>query len=441
MKWRTPAVLEICFFGGLMPMALLWLVPPSLHAMVFPTLVIWPLLLGLRYGFLAGSLVAIMTTSVLAATVFLLPKGVSEFPSVQAIVLLLAGMSSGEVRDSWDERVRRLTKLEQYHRTRLEEFSSAYQLLKISHGQIERRLGEGRDSLRATLQRLKEHAQDFDASAKLAMGGAGPWMLEILAELGNLHTAGLYQVNKRGVLQTPALATMGVAPELSAFNPMLRETLRSGSLTTVLAAADIPHEPVIAIVPLVDATGRIHGVVSITEMLFVSIQAHTFQVLGIAGKHMGDILGGKAHRVAGVQEWAIFKDSLQRNQAHTDSVVFPVALLACHVIDASRRYALVAHCCNGSRGLDECWVLASWTDAPVVVKIMPLTDENGVGSYLARLKCDAPDVGFGINSHYWMLGNSRTTEDLLDALCTACALEKADLQAPPGNLPATGDAE
>ena len=68
------AYLEILVLGGLIPAALLWLAHGQVLQIVLPSLVLGPLLLGLHYGFFAGTCGALSTAAVLAGITYLKPE-------------------------------------------------------------------------------------------------------------------------------------------------------------------------------------------------------------------------------------------------------------------------------------------------------------------------------------------------------------------------------
>jgi hypothetical protein len=265
-------------------------------------------------------------------------------------------------------------------------------------------------------------------------------LLEIFADLGNIHAAALYEINARGVLQHPAVARLGAAAELSVFDPMLRETLASAALTTVRGAPELAQGEVIAVVPLVDARGHVHAVVAIYDMLFVSIHRQTFEVLGVLGQHLGDMLSGRPQSIAHAQGWQAFSETVQRQFTQADSAVFPVALVACTVTEVERREALAAHLCRGVRGLDQCWVMVDREGRPVILKTMPLTDAAGVASYMARLEREWPGSSFGFVRHDWLLHQSAAADEVLESVRLVCALNQQGPDAPGNRVSAGGSA-
>lgn len=423
------AWLEILFFGGLLPAVLVWLGQTQPLPLVLSALLLSPLLLGLHYGFAAGTCGAALTAGAVVWLAYLRPEMLTEFPKMQVISLLVVGMCAGQARDRWAAQLRRMIYLSDYHQTRLQQFTGAYQLLQVSHAQLERRLAGGASSLRTALQRLQLHEPALAGGPKEPLGGVGPWLLEIMVEAGHLHTAAVYALNERGVLQTPAVATVGKAGGLSLFNPLLRESLRSGALTSVQPGNDAIHENVIAIIPLVDAFGHVHGVVSVNDMPFLSVHQQTFELLGLLGRHIGDILAGKTRRVEDAQGLHGLRESLARNLADAKSNGWPAALLAFRLLDPARRDAFVMTCCHSSRGLDQSWVVLNRKGQTVVLTLLPLTDEGGVKSYLARL--ENRDTGGGIRvramiSQLWMLDRNRSVDALLAEIGAVCNIQALD---------------
>ena len=424
-KQRGTPYLEILALGGLIPFALLWFSQAQTLPLVLSAIILSPLLLGLHYGFLASISGAALTTACLAWLSYLKPDLLGEFPKAQVIGLLLVAMCSGEAYDRWVARARRLSYLCNYHRTRLQQFTDAYQLLQVSHAQLERRLAGG-NSLRTALQRLNRRQPVFDASQKDSLGGIGNWLLEILQEAGHLHTAAVYALNERGVLSLPAVAMVGSDAALSRFNPLLRETLRTGMVTSVKAGDEALHEHVIAVIPLIDATGHIHGVASINAMPFLRVHQDTFELLGLLGRHIGDILARRTQTIGVTQGPCGLRESLKTNLADAKRHSLPAALLACKVVDVARRDVRVSDCCHSSRGLDRSWVCLNRNGLPVVLTLFPLTDEAGVKSYLARLEGKEAGRGFvthGIVPYLWMLDQNRTADEMLAEIGMVCDIE------------------
>lgn len=428
---------ETFVFGFVVPMLMLWFAAQGPWApYVLPILYLAPLLLGLRYGFAAGAAGAVMAAASLVLVALLKSDAAFAMPRGQAIGLVLAGMVAGQASEIWAARIRRLGTLALYHQMRLEQFTSAYHLLKVSHAQLQQRVAGGSHNLRNALERLKQREPLRNAQGGELLGGIAEELLDIMVEQGDLYTAAVYAINDRNLLRLPALATAGEAPELSVFNPLLRETMRTGMLTAVPASGESAHERVIAVVPLVDSGGRIHGVVVINDMPFLSVNEDTFGLLGVLGKHIGDILAGLTRPVDEAGSVASLRNSIQRHLVDARQHGIPSALLACRIVDTSRRELLMAHCGRSGRGLDQSWIAKDRQGHPVIFKLLPLTDEAGAITFSKRLQRE--DVGgrsakSGMVNHIWMLGQYRDGDAILAEVCMVCDI--SDLEAVPAVAP------
>lgn len=431
-KWRGAVYLETIVLAGIVPATALWFDGSRMLNSGFPWFVFIPLLLGLRYGFSAGAGSALLLVAVLASISYLQLGVLPEFPRMQAIGLLLLGMGAGEFHDFWRARLRRLDSQSRHHQARLEQFTRTYHLLRASHTQLERQLGGNVISMRASLQRLKLQQPVADADHEVPLGGIGGWLLEVLAEAGNLHTAALYAVNERGMLQSPAVAMVGDAAELSPFNPLLREAMRTGTIISVHASNEAVPMEVVAVVPLIDVLGRIHGVVSINEMPFIAVHQNTFDLLAVLGGYIGDILTSRARHWSQTQGETAFRYCLERSLESAHKNALPTVLVACKVAECPSQDALANLFCAESRGLDESWICRDRSGHPVTLKILPLTDNIGVQSYLGRLqRLMRKQLGSSMTaeqliSYTWVLGEHHTVEEVLAEICINCDIEAMD---------------
>lgn len=432
MKRRpvSGAYVETLLFGSVVPMVMLWFAAQGPWASyALPILYLAPLLLGLRYGFAAGAAGAVLTAISLVLIALLKPDAAFAVPRTQAIGLVLVGMVAGQASEIWAARIRRLRSLDRYHQTRLEQFTSAYHLLEVSHAQLEQRVASGTRNLRNALERLKQREPLLKAQGGEPLGGIAEELLDIMVEQGDLYTAAVYALNERSLLRLPALAKAGDAPELSVFNPLLRETLRTGMLTSVQAGSEAGYEHVIAVVPLVDSSGHIHGVVGINDMPFLAVNPDTFGLLGVLGKHLGDILARLTRPVDEADSVASLRDSLQRHLIDARRLGIPSALLVCRIADASRRELLVTHCGRSGRDLEQSWVAKDRQGRPVIFKLLPLTDKTGATTFMKRLQRESvggQPAKSGMVNYLWMLDQYRHSDDLLAEVCLACDIENLD---------------
>ena len=422
-RYLRPAYVETTLIGGLLPFLALWVLPGDARQTVIPLLFLAPLMLGLRYGAREGAVGAILTASALAWVSHLQPQGIAAQVGIQVVGLVLMGMIAGEARDIWARRLARLAQQASYHQARLEQFAAAYHLLKVSHTQLEQRLVGTQPSLRSALEMLKHREMRFLVDQRLPLSGIAQELLTLIADQGNLYTAAIYEVNARGLVQTPAAARLGEPTELSVFNPLLRETLRTGLLTSANMGYEASHEHVIAVLPLVDSSGHIHAVVSINDMPFDRVNNDTFSLLAVLGKHMGDILAHLARAATDTGDGMGLLTSLQRHWVDVKAYGLQVAVISCKVVDPGRREALLDLCSASGRGLDESWLCADAASRPVVIKVLPLTDQEGATDYIARIqkaRVNGVPARNGIVMNLWMLGMHSDAEKLLAEIQSTC---------------------
>jgi hypothetical protein len=431
--WMRHALLETLLLGAVASFMLLWFAAQSRWApYALPVLNMLPLVLGLRYGFVAGLATGALAAASLALVAVLRPDQTFATAQAQAIGLALMGMIAGQASEIWASRNRRFDALARYRLDRLEQFTSAYHLLKVSHAQLEQRVAGGGINLRNALERLKQCAPQLQGRASEPLAGLADDLLHILVEQGDLYTAAVYGVSERHLLRLPALAQAGDAPELSVFNPMLREALRTGKVTSV--KTDAAQDQLIAVVPLMDASGHVHGVVAIHDMPFLAANPDTFGVLGVLGRHMGDILASRTRPVDDTDSLASLRANIQRHLVDAREHGVPCALLAFRLAPSSWREKLVAHCSRSGRGLDKSWLTRDRQGHPVVFRLLPLTDERGAQTFMKRLQMERigpRPAHSGMASYLWMLDQYRDADEMVAEVGWSCGVDNLGLLTQP----------
>lgn len=429
--WVRHALLETLLLGAVASFMLLWFAAQSRWApYAWPVLNMLPLVLGLRYGFVAGLATGTLAAASLALVAVLRPDQAFAAAQAQAIGLVLVGMIAGQASEIWASRTRRLDALARYRLERLEQFTSAYHLLKVSHAQLEQRVAGGAFNLRNALERLKQCAPLLQGQASEPLAGLADDLLHILVEQGGLYTAAVYGVSERQLLRLPALAKAGDAPELSVFNPMLREALRTGKVTSVKTGADAAQDQVIAVVPLVDSRGQVHGVVAIHDMPFLAANPDTFGLLGVLGRHMGDLLASRTRPVDENDGVASLRANIQRHLVDAREHGVPCALLAFRMAPSSWREQLVAHCSRSGRGLDQSWLTHDRQGHPAVFRLLPLTDERGAQTFMKRLQMErigSRPAHSGMASYLWMLDQYRDADEMVAEVGWVCNVDNLGL--------------
>jgi hypothetical protein len=257
-----------------------------------------------------------------------------------------------------------------------------------------------------------------------------------LAESCNLHAASAYAINDNGLIAPAPAASLGAVIDLSPFNPLLREALSSGRVVSI-RANDTGVEQVIAVVPLVDSRGQIHGVISINQMSFIAIQQRTFDLMAIIARQAGDILSGHTRLLADADDGEALLVCLRRSIANALLQKMPLAVVAVKIIEPLMEAQLVAQCIELHRGIDQSWLCHDRLNLPVIVMLMPMPNEQAARSQVQRLREHVRTLhgnqvaAEGLQSFVLMLNGERSTEDALATILFAC-----DIHAPPRNAPA-----
>lgn len=431
---RHVVAIELVVLAVLIPGALL-LARPHLAGVFIALLTLVPVLFGLRYGFGAGSAAALLLTLVLLHHFHLQPQGLATFPKLQAAMYLLCGSLTGQFRDYWIRMMNDACARASLDRLRLAQFTSTFHVLKASHAQLERRLGANRTSLRAALQQLKTRLAAKPADPAQPLAGLGAPLLELLAECCHLHSGTAYEVNVNGLIAPTAAASFGKATPLSPFHPMLREALSTGNVVSV-RANDSGVEKILAVVPLVDSLGHVHGVISINQMAFIAIQQATLDLMAIIARHAGDILAahGAASADAGSSEALLQR--LRRSMADARLHRLPLAVVGFRIVDAASQNALVAQCSDVQRGVDQSWLGRDRQERAIVVVLMPMPDTDAAQRYVQRVRDHVAQqhgsavAATGIESFVIMLEDACSAEEALPDVLQAC-----DIGCSPGNTP------
>ncbi len=352
----------------------------------FPWLILAPLLPALRYGFSHGFLSALILVALLALAwqegVFTGPR----FPAEMAVGMLIIGMLSGEFTDSYNRRLSQQRVINDYQRLRLDEFTRNYHLLKVSHDRLEHRLAASGHSLRGALLELRKHlspgrGDDLASQAQRIMA--------IFTAFGWVQVAGLYAVRNRRMVIRP-LAMVGQIGAVDPFDPMVRRALVEGRMATLgqerLNDEEAAKRELLAVVPLVDVSGEIWGIVCIREMPFIALQEENLRLFAVLGGHIGDILAA-AQRQRGTEadpESSVFMSDLRRaladhRQYGLPALVLAIAFPPAHPDTAQLQQLFIAQ----ARGLDRIW---QPEEAPhLLFLLMPLTHPEELTPYRQRM--------------------------------------------------------
>jgi len=426
--------LETLVLSGLAIGLGLWLAPadPLQVKAAFPWPLLAPLLLGLRYGFSRGLVSACLLVLAFMALHQLQLPAYADMAPGWICGVLLCGMLSGEVRDLWERRLQRLQMSNEYRQYRLDEFTRAHQILRVSHDRLEQRVAAGDQSLRSSLlgirDRLRHLPGDEDALSNLAES-----ILMLLGHYGSLQVAGLYRVARHSVDPQP-LSTLGRMGELDLNDPLVKLCLERGELVSVREALiengqGVHFSKLQACVPLMDTEGALLAIVAVRQMQFFAFNERTFNVVALMAGHIADLL----HRDPQVLQLENpdaqhFARQLKRCLWDVEQHDLPAHLCAFEMTqrndELSRLFEL------SQRGLDLQLGLHNQRGHDIRLVLLPLTDGVGAAGYLHRLNDlvhehfgqHASLASLGVNVHPYNLDSARESVGLGNYLRNECGL-------------------
>ncbi|MBL9007042.1 MAG: hypothetical protein JNJ46_22485 [Myxococcales bacterium] len=410
----------------------------------FPWLVLAPLLLGLRYGFIqALGSVAVMSV-LMSLALHWGYLGVASFPGSLTLGLLLVGMLAGEFCDMWHRRLHRLSEINSYQHTLVQKFTRSYHLLALSHGQLERRMLANTRSLRETMTYLRQRAQavDTDASDDHELHHL---MMEVLSSFGSVQVAALYRVDEYGILIPNIVARLGNPEPIRIGDPMVVQAMQEKRLIcirpheTVLAApssakvevgttagAPLHSKMLLAVLPLTDVWSRTWGVVTIQALPFEALNRDHLALLAVLGGQMGDLLA-----LGAAGSMVQFHACLLRSQHDARCFNLPAMLIGIAVDQNLSPPSLFSEILDQHRGLDQQWLMHNAQGHRVLLTVLPLTDAEASRGFVQRLEvwCQTtygkPLADCGVRVRQVALDGEGAAQDKLRTLQKACDIHAA----------------
>lgn len=367
----------------------LYFVPEDpLQVYEFPWPMLAPLLVGLRYGFVK----ALVSACLLVAAVLLLREsGLAAYermPGPWIIGMLVISMIVGEFRDLWDRRLQRLQAANEYRQYRLDEFTRAHQILRISHDRLELRVAGSDQSLRSSLLILRERLRELKPQGDPLVAMAQP-IIALLGQYGSIGIAGLFAV-KDGALGARPLATIGDMGNLDPDDQMVRLCVERGDLISIreefLERGDQEQFSALQVcVPLIDTEDNLLGVLAIRQMPFFVFNDRTLSLLALLAGHVADLLRSDAAALqlhdADAQS---FSQQLRRSLIDVERHDLNASLCMFELSDPNQE--LLRLFADSQRGLDLQIHLRNNRGHDCILVLMPLTSTEGSRGYLSRLQ-------------------------------------------------------
>lgn len=415
----------------------LWLAPedPLQVQGEFPWSVLAPLLLGVRYGFVRG----LISASLLVAAFFALRhSGLASYAQVAPsyiVGVLVCGMLVGEVRDLWERRLLRLQMANEYRQYRLDDFTRAHQILRVSHDRLEQRLAGSDQSLRSSLLGLRDRLRAAPNGGDPLSLLAEP-VLTLLGQYGSLRVAGLYRVEQgaSAAPQLSLLASIGTMGPLDSQDLLVRMCLEREELVSVReelldSGAQASVSSLQACVPLVDTQGQVLAILAVRQMPFFAFQERTLSLLALLAGHIADLLHPDPQvlqlQSADAQH---FTRQLKRSLVDVERHGLSGCLYAFELTQPNDELARLFE--RSQRGLDLHLSLANACGHELLLVLLPLTSAEGAQGYLARLGklvhehfgMSVELAGLGVKVLPYDLESARQRDGLRNFLYNECGL-------------------
>ncbi|WP_439862370.1 PelD GGDEF domain-containing protein [Pseudomonas sp. MBLB4136] len=413
-----------------------WLSPedPLMVEAAFPWVIMAPLLLGMRYGFMNGLASAAMLVLALFLCRAYGEALYQDMPASFIVGVLISGMLVGEFRDIWERRLERLDLANDYRQLRLDEFTRAHYILRISHDRLEQRVAGTDQSLRSSLLGLRSQLRALPRGDDALVALAGS-ILSLLAMYGSFRVAGLYRVGARGRIDAEALSSIGEVSALRHDDLLVRLCLKRGELVSVREALlergeHRQHSLYQACIPLVDTEGRVLAILAVEQMPFFAFNERTLSLLMILAGHIADLLLSDPLALQLPDSDAqAFSQNLKRSLIDAEQHSLEAYLYAFELEPAAHHDELLRLIEGSQRGLDLQLKLTNQRGNTCVLVLLPLTSAEGAEGYLLRLNSllrerfglDQGLGSLGVTTHAYGLDARNERQALRHFLFNECA--------------------
>lgn len=343
----------------------------------------FPIIYAARYGSGWGAFCALVASAVWVQP-FMALEGTVLQRTVMAIGTLCLSIVVGASSDRWRTRSNQSEAENAYLRHRLKEFSNDYHVLKVSHGHLEEFMAGQRLSLRSALQALTPEFTSSEEGLK-----SGSELMAVFAQFCSVQVAGLYLMSSDTVVNPEAIATHGDMGELPIFDPLIRSALKERKLVSLRldsVSVDTTDETLLAVVPITDSSGQLHGILAVRDMHFMAFQQENLNVLALLGGYFGDMLSRSEGRGKTRTAWFLAEIDSALRFCKSHSV--PSTLVSIRLVKTEQARTIAHWLSTDLRSLDRSWILPSKSDGPTVSILLPLQTQQQSVDYLRRVASD-----------------------------------------------------
>jgi hypothetical protein len=354
-----------------------WLAPtfPFFTQNGLTWLMFGPLLSGLRYGFFYA------LCSVLLVLGILLLAQNYQFPWAQGsistlgISLLLIAFVTGEFRNYWLRRIKTLHATVRYMDERLNELSTAFNIIKHSHDNLEQ-LVASQESLRNSIISVQKRII-MSNSPNRTLAEIGTVILRQFSDYGNIQEASLFEITNNAEYKSNPVAFIGNKVEIDMTDPLLNEAIKTAKTVSLKQEfiSNNSHSLLLA-VPIVDTFGKIWGIIAVSKMPFRDFSMDNFKLLSILSGYIGDLLGKRAHSISagdGDEDVQIFMLQIERCIKNIAEYNLQSAIVILEFKNVPYYSKMSTYILERERGLDQSLARTHKNGTKLLFLLMPLT--------------------------------------------------------------------
>ncbi len=351
----------------------------------FPWLWFGPLLVALRYGISQ----ALTSVSMLALLWLGLSwNGLIEnvFPLNSMLGGVLMSLIAGQFSSVWSNRLRRSDQLSRHATERFEQLSRAYFMVRLSHDRLEQNLISRPVTLRQAMTELRRLMANTGAALNAAMAAE---LMSILVNYCSLISAALYPVQSGRLLPEP-LAKCGLEVPCLPNDLLLHSAMESGHSAYQSAdrLREEQHSRYLVAAPMTTSSGKLLGVLLVTDMPFMALHRETLQILGVLLAYAADHVeaAGSAGQLLTIYPDcpSVFAAELFKMVRLRRDLEISSALMVVSLGPHPRREEICLMLERQLRGLDHGWRRdLGW--AVQFAILMPFAGPAATEGYMARL--------------------------------------------------------
>jgi len=346
---------------------------PMLHHAPFPWPWLLPLVLALRYGFIASLLSGVIITAALA-----LHEGshTLTLPFYRHYLLggFILAILASEFHSVWQNRLYRAEQTLTYEKNRLEKLARRYFVTMTSHQQLEQSLIHKPVTLRSATEAIRELIQETGGEMTTQVAER---LIDLLTHYCHINQASLYLKTDDG--WQPSASTHAPKP-LNTNDPLVNNALeaQTTSYVSVNKLNEFETSDYLAIVVMTTSSDELLGLLVIEDMPFLSFTHASLQMITIMLCYYADEL--RAYKLASELVKTIpcdvhFGSECVKLKRIFDNYNIPSTIVRFTIKHDDKTNDIIQQLHERRRGLDVVWERADKDHALTDIFIlMPFTD-------------------------------------------------------------------